>query len=352
MKVYADYSHYHGKNRYFLNNIHKALWNDRSPEERDQVYGNWWRGFESVPNVSDADVVLLTNTWNYYLDHGLISQAEEEIRLAQQHKKKIVVFCGGDAPANLIQPNVILFEMGGYRSVQGLAYHSGIPFFLRDLLTIYCGGQLQFRTKPEVPVLGFCGQSDSSFLFNIFRKTRNLYQKLLYRLGLRKWQPPPFETVSFRRRVLHQFEGSGLVKTNFRLRRQYHAGNNRDKSDFSPQRLDFIQNILNSDYTVCIRGGGNFSIRFYETLSLGKIPIFVDTDCLLPFPDKIPYQQIFPWINVEDLPRAAEIVADFHSRLSNQDFIHLQRMCRQLWEEHFTPNGFYKDFQEKVYEII
>ena len=81
------------------------------------------------------------------------------------------------------------------------------------------------------------------------------------------------------------------------------------------------------------------------------IPIFIDTDCLLPFEDKIPYRELFPWVRQDELPRAAEILMDFHRRLSNEDFIALQHACRKLWEQHFTSAGFHSDFCEKIDEL-
>jgi hypothetical protein len=352
LKTYSDPSHYFKNHRYHLNDIIKALWNDRSPDERDQVYGTWVRQFEYTPDIAEADLALMTMKWNYYVDKGLISLAHEELQAARDHGKKIAVFSGGDSPANLTDPNVILFEMGGYRSSSGLAYHSGQPFILNDYLPTYCGGEVQVRQKTDVPTLGFCGQASASPLRTLFRKARNQARKLQYQAGRTKWQPPPFETTSFRWKVLRQFEGQAQVRINYLLREQYHAGSSQEKTNFSDQKLAFVNNILGSDYTVCMRGGGNFSIRFYETLCLGRIPVFIDSDCQLPFEDKIAYRELFPWIELKDLPRAVQIVADFHASLSNEDFIALQYKCRQLWEEHFTANGFYRDFQARIIELI
>ena len=166
-------------------------------------------------------------------------------------------------------------------------------FFCKDYLQLYCGGQIQLREKREEPVIGFCGQASISRLHALFRDLRNRYRQLQYQLGATKWQPPPFETSSFRKRVLERFENQAGLQTNFVLRNRYHAGNEQDKSDTSPEKLAFVNNILDLDYTVCVRGGGNFSVRFYETLALGRIPIFIDTDCLLPFEDMIDYKGLF-----------------------------------------------------------
>src|SRR4030095_15269602 len=48
-------------------------------------------------------------------------------------------------------------------------------------------------------------------------------------------------------------------------------------------QLEFLDNILGSDYVLCSRGFGNFSYRFYESLACGRIPVLIDTDCVLPF---------------------------------------------------------------------
>ena len=148
--------------------------------------------------------------------------------------------------------------------------------------------------------------------------------------------------------MLERFENQAGLQTNFVLRNRYHAGNEQDKSDTSPEKLAFVNNILDSDYTVCVRGGGNFSVRFYETLALGRIPIFIDTDCLLPFEDMIDYKGLFPWISQSELPQAAEILLDYHQSLSNDQFVERQLACRELWERHFTVNGFHNDFITRI----
>ena len=352
MLVYSNPDHYQIEHRYFLNNIIKALWNDRSDEERAQVYGSWVKGFAYTPQIENADIALLTYQWNWYFNHDRVAEAIAEITHASCNGKKTLVFSGGDSPANLIHPDVLLFEAGGYRSAQGLHYHSGLPSFLADYLPIYCENEIKLRPWSARPVIGFCGQAGKSPLRTLFRKARSLHKNRQFQRGNLKWQPPPFETTSFRSQVLAKFMNQESVTTNFLLREQYHAGDDHNKGALSSQKLAFVENILNSDYTVCMRGGGNFSVRFYETLCLGRIPVFIDTDCLLPFADKIPYRELFPWIEMKDLPHAADIVANFHKQLGPDGFIERQKACRCLWEEHFTPNGFYRGLQDIILERI
>jgi hypothetical protein len=347
-KYFSELSHYQIIHRYKLNTIAKALWNDRTPEERRQVYGEWVDLFTYEPNLSEADISILTYHWPYYIHHKRVLEAQTEIKSAHQHGKPMVVFSGGDHPANIPFEDVLLFESAGYRSTPGLRYHSGQPSYIPDYLDVYCGGELTLRPKRDIPVVGFCGQASTSAIQTVYRKLRLKWQQHQYRQGSLKWEPPPFETTTFRAQVLNQFENQPGIQTNFILRKRYQAGETENKSPHHPTKLEFVNNILNSDYTVCMRGGGNFSVRFYETLCLGRIPIFIDTDCLLPFQDDIDYKAIFPWIDIKDLPYAAEIVRDFHAELSNDDFIILQKACRDLWFEHMTPDGFHRDFVKKI----
>lgn len=348
LRVYADLTHYNPKYRYHLNSITKTLWNDRTPEERDKVYGTWVRQFQAVASPDQADVVLLAYKWPHYVNQGLIPQAVHAARQAQSSGKPFIIFCEGDFPALVPFENALLFETAGYRSAPGYVYHSGQPIFLPDYRQLYCQNGWQTRPKTARPVIGFCGLAGGSALQLLTRKAANIGQRLSYRLGWRRWEPPPFETSSFRQLVLEQFASCPGIETNFILRKKYRAGISGEKDPHHPSRLEFVGNILNSDYTVCMRGGGNFSVRFYETLSLGRIPLFIDTDCLLPWHDQIDYKAYFPWIAQHELPHAAEKLLDFHHSLTESDFIDLQHACRKLWEEHMTPNGFYNDFVKNM----
>ena len=352
LHFYSDFSNYRPENRYQLNNIAKSMWNERPPEERRLVYGDWVELFEYTPDITIADVCVLTYFWSHYVESDIIPEALAEIENAKAHNKQIVVFNGGDSPANLPFDDAVLFESAGYRSTPGLSYHSAQPSYIADYVQQYCGGELQLRHKTPKPVVGFCGQASLSPIQTAWRSIRLKRRQHQYRQGKIKWEPAPFETSSFRSRVLKEFEGKDGIETNYLLRSQYHGGDTNDKDLQARLKTDFVNNILNTDYTVCMRGGGNFSVRFYETLCLGRIPIFIDTDSVLPFQDEIDYKSIFPWIDVKDLPHAAEIVQDFHAKLTNDDFIDLQKTCRKLWLDHMTPDGFHRDFVRKITALI
>jgi hypothetical protein len=169
----------------------------------------------------------------------------------------------------------------------------------------------------------------------------------MFALGLRSTEPAPFETTAFRNNILNIIRAGQLVETNFVIREKYRAGIERAHPQH-PSRLEFVQNIIDSDYTVCMRGGGNFSVRFYETLCMGRIPVFIDTDCLLPFDDVLNYRDYCVWVKDDEIPFVTEKIADFHGSLSPSRFIELQQECRMLWQKYFELNSFYTH----VYDLL
>ena len=56
------------------------------------------------------------------------------------------------------------------------------------------------------------------------------------------------------------------------------------------QRLEYDENISSNMFTLCVRGAGNFSLRLFEVLSSGRIPLLVDTDDIRPCEDKLNYE--------------------------------------------------------------
>jgi hypothetical protein len=133
------------------------------------------------------------------------------------------------------------------------------------------------------------------------------------------------------------------VDTNFILRKKYRAGVT-EKKDTHQTTLEFYDNLRDSDYVVCVRGAGNFSVRFYETLAMGRIPILIDTECALPLEDKLNWQNHIVRVPYSERHRATEKVSQFHHSLSESDFLALQQANRDLWCERLTLQGFFKSF--------
>jgi hypothetical protein len=354
VRVYANRGHILPNNHMNLNDLCRVLWSGKNASERLQQYGSRARYYRVADSPQSADIYVLPLLWNYYRQNGLHHQVDHEIQEAAKHGYHLIIFSEGDFPANLPFGDVILFERAGYasrRNLNGCRVYA-LPAVIDDYVHLYCQGQPVFRQKKEIPVVGFCGQAAGYWFDFARREGLRRWRKARFILGSSPLEPPPYETTLLRKRILSLVGKYSGLKTNYLLRTRYRAGYLAPNKDpFHPSRLEFIKNILESDYTVCIRGGGNFSVRFYETLSLGRIPVFVNTDCILPFDDQLNYRQCCVWVEQDDIPYIGEIIEDFHASHTPAQFRELQEYCRELWLNWLSSDGFYQKLPKHLLQI-
>src|SRR5262245_43160347 len=159
LRIYADRSHYSEAARPALNDILKALWNDKSPAERRAAYGRRADLFAPVATPADADLVLLAMKWNHYVDHGCVGLAVAAAQEARRAGRPFVVFSEGDFTAHVPIADAFVFEKSAYRS-RGGGRRFAMPAFFGDLAPPEPG----MRRHQPVPVVGFCGQAGGSRL--------------------------------------------------------------------------------------------------------------------------------------------------------------------------------------------
>ena len=92
-----------------------------------------------------------------------------------------------------------------------------------------------------------------------------------------------------------------------------------------------------------VRGLANCSIRFYEAISLGRIPLFINTQCVLPYDKWVDWRSACLWVEDSDLPRLGRIVAGSHAALTPEAFAEKQKQCRALFEKWIRPEGFFRE---------
>ena len=288
------------------------------------------RGREHLELVADpdaADFALLPGTWNHYEGQRQVEPALRFLRRMAALGKTTLVFIDTDRCEPVPAEETILFRTSLYRS-RRQPNEFAQPAWSSDLMTRFCGGVLPLREKGDVPVVGFCG----------------------------------LVAPDVRRRALDRLRRSARVSTRFVERSGFFGGTiwwrtvngvtqpQWDHEKGVRARQEYVDNLLGCDYVVCARGGGNFSHRFYEALICGRIPVFVDTDCVLPF-DGVPghaidWRRHAVWCDESDVDHVADRVAGFHDALTPDDFVELQRAGRRLWEERLSAHGFFAHLHE------
>jgi len=307
--------------------------NDKAVRDR------WGVGeaFQYTPSITTADALFIPHPVNTYSK----KQLEEFNALCEQQQIKGYGYIAGDYGKQYPEfSNLTYFRMGGFKS-QLSDKNRGFPVVVSDKYTKLFGtNEFEIRPKKTKPLIGFCGYADFSGLIKFSHTLRLVRENLLRFISnpFRKDYEPLFASAYERARLLGYFEKSPLVETQFIYRRQYRAGVQRGESRAATTHA-YFENIKNSDYILCVRGAGNFSVRLYETLMMGRIPVFVNTDCLLPFEDKIDWKKHLVWVEWKDRKDIAARVAHFHANLNAAEYEQLQMDNRRLWEETLSVNS-------------
>lgn len=296
---------------------------------------------EYTSNISEARFVLIPHSINWYFEHN---SQNELIDINSDCKRLNIKAYGiivGDLGISFPDfSNIYYFRMGGFKS-QLSSKNMSFPFSLSDQwVTIFKSKDPIPNQKNEVPVIGFCGHASFDISKKVIEKLK-FFKENCFRLiknPFRNDFEPLFASAFERACLLRSFEKSSKIKTNFIYRNHYRAGakNEKERRDTT---IEYYNNLKDSDYILCLRGAGNFSVRLYETLMMGKIPIFINTDCILPFEDKIDWKNHVVWVEWEHRKNCAAIVSDFHANISNNDFIRLQESNRRLWKNQLSVSA-------------
>lgn len=344
MKIYTDVEQIIPTRRAYLADILRPYFNTRTPQQNLALYGPNLSLHQVVESLPQADLGVLPLSWNYYLQQGNTAQAWHFVERVQRASKPAVVWVSGDLSLRPPLPGTWLFMAGGYQSTRQPRQFS-IPVFINDPLLALETAENQLREKTPLPLVGFCGQADDSPAGLAWKSLRLAWHNLKHLLGLSPFEKQPWLPPTYlRSRTLNLLERSPAVQTNFLRRRQYKAGA-KTVQQAEVARREFFTNILNSDYTLCLRGTGNFSARLYETMAMGRIPLFINTDCILPYDRWIDWKKTVVWIEQSRLDQAAQVLSKFHQELSPSDFKELQIQARHFWQKELTFNGFLGQFE-------
>lgn len=320
---------------FYLNN----KWVDCDSQK--EKYGLESAVFQLVETIEKAQIVLLPFSINSYFLENKQHELEHLNMLCQQLQINVYGYIVDDFGITFPEfSNIFYFRASGFKS-QLSKQNKGFPVILSDHFQLrYKQETVITRCKSDLPIIGFCGHATFSIFKLIKEKlifVRENLKRLLNKPFRKDWEPL-FASAYERATIMKLLEQSSLVSTNFIYRNLYRAGA-KTEQELENSTQAYFNNIYTSDYVLCIRGAGNFSVRFYETLMMGRIPIFVNTDCLLPFEDSINWKKHVVWVEWSERNKIAEIIYDFHNKMSDTEFKNLQLENRKLWKETLSVKG-------------
>lgn len=289
--------------------------------------------FVFVDSIEECDFVVMPKSITR------VSPARAAIEkgknLAAQYGKQLIMFYYGDRSDREHVPGVIAFKWAAH-AFDKLPTEVITPVFFPDLAT---ERPVKWRNKGEVPTVGFCGYADFTHV-----KTALKYhvQNGLINVVSLATNKPYLKThkrgLYFRRKSMRVLARDPRINTQFIVRPAFYNQVNAPQQQI---RNEYLDNLQNADFVLAPRGDTNTSTRFFEALSLGQIPILIDTECVLPLEKYIDYDSFILRVPHTEMHLLPEYVLEFYRSLSNEEFIAMQQRARAAYEQFLEVGPFF-----------
>lgn len=302
--------------------------------------------FELVKQVEDSDFILLPYEFFLIKDRGHQDYLDYYIKLSKEYNKKLLIFDLSDFDKRDISvPNSYVFRIGGF-DFKSKKNEFIMPTFVEDL-SVY--SNIKYTNKKDIPTVGFCGRAG----FETFkRKVKSYIKNILLDIAVfftrNKTLTSHKEGIYFRIKAIQTLTKCNKLNTDFIIRKFYSSHISTIKLSKDIIRKEYIENLQNSDFALCIRGAANASCRFYEALSLGKIPVIIKTNSVWPLSDTIDYSKFSLMIDFSDLDTMCKKITDFYKNINNEEFIQMQKNARKIFETHLNVKEFLKITLQKL----
>lgn len=279
--------------------------------------------YDLVSSPEHADIFLLP--WKFIKKEDKSFQYFS--KLAKHHNKKLVVFNDTDDNSDMHLDNVILFRTWWYASNHKWLDVYGMPYWTSDYFKEQSFFATDYTTIPSIGYSGYINYIWYSDAINYYIK------KFLKRI---LWYPNEFRR-DIRWKAIRMLTKSD--KINLQFSRRSHFWWQKKINDTKFNWYTFMENIVSCNYNLAIRWNWNWSIRFYEILHAGRVPVLLDTDCILPFQGIIDRDKYL--IRVLDLNEIIPSVLKFHEGYSENQNKIIQRNIRKMYKKYLTPEWFF-----------
>jgi hypothetical protein len=273
-----------------------------------------------APSIADCDVVVYPHSYEDGPETASVAEA------ARAAGKPCLFFSQDErlAPSRLSYGTL-------YRSsiFKRLPHERTLPVFINDPTTEYSAAE-EILPKPHRPRVGFCGYVGTGISRSLFRLA-GANQKV--------------DGLAIRATALAALKRDPRIDCDFLSRATYLGSATYAAFDkqhpLADARDAFLANLFRCPYNLAIRGKGNHSVRFYEVLAASRIPLFVNTACVLPLEREIDWKAHTLWVEDSDLPQIGDRVTAGHAAIPAEEFEERQRANRRLWETRLKPEPFF-----------
>lgn len=253
---------------------------------------------EIIQYFENKDINIYPDVF-YVTEKLKIEKKLKEIYQNYDKKEKLIIFILGDYEHEIESyENQIILRTSADKSL--LKNNE----FILPYLWIEEIEKLDPLPKTEKPIIGFCG-------WNSRHRTE----------------------------IIEKISNDNRLQSNFILRTRFLGGNKSGPV----KRKQFHDNIKQSHFIICNRGSGNFSMRFFETLASGRIPIVVDTDMQLPLHKIVPYEEVIIMEKTVE-----KVIEKLLFVWENKNIEKIQQDCFEFYEKYLH----YKSYAQWLYQEI
>lgn len=317
--------------RLSLNPIVRAHLDHRlNDDDRAERYGSLLTHYR-LTEAREAEIAVLPCSF----DVTDAVDLRRRVNGAEAHGLRTIVTAAHDLEPLLPSASMVLLHPGPTRGAQPFAAALAIPYFFTDRSI----GR-PTRQGEDRPSVAFCGQAAVNWPASMVQTSQRAVEWAINRYRPLRVTPPIRGHVSLRSRAIDSLRQDDRVDDRFIIRDRYRAGANSE-AERSRTQAEFDDNLRSSTYALCVRGTGNFSARFYEALSFGRVPLFVDTSCVLPFEDEIDWRERCVWVEESEVGEIADRLVAEHDR-DDPAGLRSETGLRALWEDRLTQSGFFR----------
>ena len=288
--------------------------------------------FSLTDDPASADFFVLPFEFSFSPDDLKLEQQLDD--LAGKYNKRVLVFFNSDLTDSIPMRNAVIFRTSFYRSSRR-PNEFAFPGWSLDFMKLGIP-DASTPMKPSKPSVSYCGYVD------YLSPAEWLSPRYALNRITRRFQRTNMAGQAIRGKAVRALRHDRRIISRFIIRSGFWAPG----FDKKLARREYAENIFAADYAIVTRGAGNFSYRLYEVLSCGRIPVFIDTDAVLPFDHLIDWKKFVVWVPQDEVSRIAEKIISFHQSLSDEEFLALKKSCRQLYEDWICPASFYGNIQK------
>jgi len=297
----------------------------------DEYLKNGKEIFDLIEPIEKSEIAVYPQEFSNTLQ-GIV-HLKKCAEYAKAKSKQLLVFYNADDDAEIKIDNCLFFRTSFYKCTQK-PNEFALPGWSVDFVNYFPNKKIQVLEPQKQPSVSYCGYIDDE-IKGLKAKLKSILKPTI--------KSHEDRAKATRGKACRQLQSNNEIQTNFIIRNGFWAHGIEDKI---AARKQYAENMIGSLYCIATRGGGNFSYRLYEILSCGRIPIFINTDSVLPFDTNIDWKKHVVWLEENELNKIDQILLKFHTSKTKEELSLLQKQNRELYSQYLSPLGFHKSLNE------